>query len=160
MNETKISNSFSRNKKLDEQLSTMTDEELSKVLMKLQTVDIERSAQILSIDTSRHAKHIVPWHSPAGRAYSKWAADMLSTYPKAISTGDRNFLSNVVMKVIVMNEDNIHHLRWLGGKYKTGPTTGDIKKDAAIWSYIYNYVTWKEMLKGKIVHLILTRDWK
>jgi len=150
--ETKFGNGFEHNKDLDKQLAKMTEEELDATLLKLQAIDSEQrvKTQVLSINTS---KYIVPWISPTGRAYSKWAADMLSTYPKTIRKGDKVFLHNIVMKSVMLDQDNVHHLHWLGDRHKTHPTTGDEQRDAAIWSYVYGHVTWGEMRAGKSVRL-------
>ena len=149
---------YDREEALTKQLSDMTSKELDSVLINLQAnINVAKiQKQVLHINTSRH--HIVPWISPAGRAYSKWAADMLSTYPEKISTNDRLFLTNIVMKAVILNEDNVHTLRWLGDKFKTKPTTGNKQVDKAIWCYVHGKTTWKEMMVGKVVENL--KEWK
>jgi len=149
--ETKFGNGFERNKDLDEKLASMAMKDLDSLLLKLQAADDSKiKKQILNIDTS---KYIIPWNSPAGRAYPKWAADILCIHPRGISKGDKVFLHNIVMRAIMLDEDNVHHLRWLGDRHKTNPTTGDSKRDDAIWSYVYGHTSWKEMKAGKVAEV-------
>ena len=147
---TTFGNGYDKNKELDKQLTNMTERELDTLLLNLAVKEVAETKKttLLSIDTS---KYITPWTSSAGRAYAKWAAQMLVDYPKSIPTKDVNFLHSIIMKAIMLSDDNVHHLRWLGDRYKIVPTTGDDKRDAAIWSYVYGHVTWGEMKMGKSV---------
>ena len=145
---TKIANGFDRNKELDEQLASMATADLDTILLNLQIQTKQKKKDVLNVDTT---KYITPWTSHAGRAYAKWTAQMLVEFPNKIPTKDENFLRSILMKAIMLDKDNVHHLRWLGNRYKINPTTGDEQRDASIWSYIYGHVTWKEMKMGKSV---------
>ena len=56
-----------------------------------------------------------------------------------------------IAPIILSDKDTVYHLRWLGDRNKINPTTGDDGRDAAIWSYIYGHVTWRDMKMGKSV---------
>jgi len=154
--ETKFGNGYERNKELDKKLSTMTERELDTLILNLRdhVEYTEHKSQTPSTNTS---KYIIPWSSPAGRAYPKWAADMLTTYSEGISTKDENFLHSIVTRTIRLTQDNVQQLRWLGDRHKINPTTGNEERDAAIWSYVHGNVSWKEMREGKSVNVL--GDW-
>ena len=126
-----ITNRFDRNNELDKALSIMTTRELDDILLKLTTTIKSKSPTIPT------HKHIVLWNTPAGRAFSIRAQAVLSTHSR-LPIVDKTFLQSVVMRAIMLNEDNVEHLRSLLSKYKTTPTSGNKERDAKIWAKIYN----------------------
>lgn len=134
--------SSKRTEELDKQLCEMTEEELDKAFISaMEKITEKKESVFLNVNTTKYAP--ISWLSPAGRAYAKWAVLIMDKH--RLPNSDKNFLTKIAMKAVVLNEDNVHQLRYLGNKYRIDPTTGDKKRDEAIWSYVHGHITWGEM---------------
>lgn len=137
--------SHKRAEELDKQLCEMTEAELDKAFIDMMSkINMKKESVFLNVNTYNYAP--VSWNSPAGRAYAKWAVLIMNT--KNLPNSDRKFLTKIATKEIILNEDNVSQLRYLGDKYTITLTTGDRKRDEIIWAYVHGYITWKEM-KGQ-----------
>ena len=134
---------YERNKQLDDELAKMTEAELDKLLLTL-TKDAASTTPAIT-----PSGYIVGRDTPAGKAYTKWALQLLNERDD-LSMSAISFLHQLAWGGKSYTVDNVNQLRLYGVQYPVPYSTGS-NRDFAIQDYMRGYTTWKQMKAGVVV---------